>query len=67
MRIGDRINLDTANNRKSIESIINKQGYARDVNQIATTYYCKDLSGEKYELVQFWNSRNIINVCSSEN
>lgn len=64
MKIGDRINLDTGNNKQVIERIIDDQGYAKDVNQTATTYYCIDDNGMEYEIVQFWNNRNFVNICS---
>lgn len=67
MKIGDRISLDIANNKKIIESIINEQGYAKDINQLAITYFCKDDNGTKYEIVQFWNSRNMVSICAGSN
>lgn len=66
MKIGDIIDLDVPGNKEQVQTLIDEQGIAKDINQIATTIICRDLNGVTFELVQFWSSRRFIRVCSHQ-
>lgn len=62
MKIPCTINLDLGNNKKIVQDLIDRYGKSKSLDQIASLVNCEDDAGNKFQITQFHNSRNLMHI-----